>query len=310
MKLSLLAALALSLLPSVSAAAQDRVLTLAGRRVAVWEPAETAPASGRSPMLIFSHGHGACATRSSFLASALAARGYWVFAPQHRDGSCVGRRAAPPERPFGEPARWSDATYLERRDDVRAVERALRADRVLSARLDFSRLGYVGHSLGGYTMLGLAGAWPSWAGEPRPRAVLALSPYVEPFLSSNTLRAVGVPVMYQGGTADGGITPSLTRAGGAYDDSRAPKYLVVFRGARHGAWGDRGDRATHRAIIDYAIAFLDRYMRGVPAPPLLTTAGPGVSTLRVDSGLVARPGTPSPGAASQLPGKRTVKQLP
>lgn len=310
-KLPLLKAVALAaLLAPALVSAQDRTLTLGARRVAVWEPRGAVPASGRSPVLIFSHGFGACATRSSFLTKALAARGYWVFAPQHRDGSCRGRLPGPPELPFGAPEKWSDVTFVDRREDIRAVERALRTDRALVPRVDLTRVGYVGHSLGGYVAMALAGAWPSWVGAARPRAVLALSPYVEPFLAQNTLPAVSVPVMYQGGTADGGMTPALTRVGGAYDDLRSPKYLVVFRGARHGAWGDRGNPTSHGAITEYAIAFLDRYVRGASPATVLTTPRAGVAALRFDSELGTRDRVPAGGVPRQLQGRRTVKQLP
>lgn len=301
---------ALSLSSSAAAAAQDRIETIGGRRVAVWEPRGAVPATGRAPMLVFSHGFGGCATRSNYLNNAFARRGYWVFAPHHRDGSCAGKLPGPPEIPFRDADRWSDATFADRRDDIRAVERALRADRVYGPRLDFLRMGYVGHSLGGYTIVGLAGGWPSWEGAPRPRAVLALSPYVEPFLVRNTLGALNVPVMLQGGTADGGITPALTRRGGAYDDLRAPKYLVVFRGARHGAWGDRGSRVNHAAIVESSLAFLDRYVRGTSPAPALTTSGPRVASMRFESEL----GSTARGSASTAPhqarGSRMVKQLP
>jgi hypothetical protein len=45
--------------------------------------------------------------------------------------------------------------------------------------VDLGRLGYIGHSLGGDTVVGLAGGWSSWK-TPGVKAVLALSPYTEP----------------------------------------------------------------------------------------------------------------------------------
>lgn len=54
--------------------------------------------------------------------------------------------------------------------------------------------------------------------------------------------------------------------------------------AAHLAWTDvRGP--THDAITTYAIAFLDRYVPGAIAPPLLTHAGSAVAELRYDSEL-------------------------
>jgi hypothetical protein len=55
-------------------------------------------------MIVFSHGFGGCATQSRFLAAALADRGYWVFALNHKDARC-GRRGGgvKPDEPFREP---------------------------------------------------------------------------------------------------------------------------------------------------------------------------------------------------------------
>ncbi len=289
----LLVALAFSVL-AVRAGAQDRTIELAGRSTAVWEPTIAAGRRGPAPVLIFSHGFGGCATGVSYLMKALAERGYWVFAPQHKDGSCNRRPAGRPEEPFRDASQWNENTYSERRDDVLALEGALKLDRRYASRLDFSRMGYLGHSLGGYTVLGLAGAWPTWLSAPRPRAVLAMSPYVEPFLSHSTLGAVDVPVMLQGGTQDFGITPSLTRSGGAYDRLKAPKYLVVFTGARHLSWGNGGSADIHVAIVESAIAFFDHYVRSQPAAIELTTMGAGVSSLRFDSELGKSTDVPVP----------------
>lgn len=270
-----------SFAPFMPAAGQDRVVTLAGRQVAVWEA--RGGGSAPAPVLFFSHGFGGCETGSNFLKTALAARGYWVFAPRHADARCGSARAAPPAVPFGMPTRWSDATYVARANDVLAVHGALQATPALAARLDFSRVGYVGHSLGGYTVVGLAGGWSSWGRAPGVRAVLALSPYIEPYLAHGTMSGVRVPIMFQGGTADGGVTPHVTRRGGAYDAAPSPKYLVVFTGATHAAWGDRRN-GSHDGITAYAVAFLDHHVRGLPATATLTSRRPGVAELRFDEG--------------------------
>jgi dienelactone hydrolase len=257
--------------------------TIAGREVLVWAPPD---ASTPRPVVIFSHGFHGCAQQSRFLTEALARRGYWVFAPNHRDARCGGGRGAGlrPEVPFRKPERWSDASHADRAEDVRAILGAL-ADGPDPARpLDLGQLALVGHSLGGYTVLGLAGAWESWK-LPGVRAVLALSPYAEPFLVHDTLRDLGAPVMYQGGTLDLGITPALRRPGGAYDRSPAPKYFVELGAAGHFAWTDLGGRA-HSRILHYGLAFLDRYLRGASGDAL-TRSTPGVSTLRWESELGA-----------------------
>ena len=273
---------------AVRAQAQDRIITLAGRTVAVWEGKGngTTPA----PMLFFSHGFGGCETGSSFLKSSLASHGYWVFAPRHADALCGIRRGTAPAVPFGSPAEWSDATYVGRANDILAIHGALQANAAYARALDFSRVGYVGHSLGGYTVVGLAGGWSAWGKAPGVRAVLALSPYIEPFVRHGTMSGITVPIMFQGGTADEGITPHVTRRGGAYDSAPAPKYLVVFNGARHSAWGDRRN-ASHDGISAYALAFLDRYVRGMPETTELTARRAGVAELKFETGTRTQGGT-------------------
>src|SRR6185295_15677261 len=238
----------------------QQTVTLGGRDVVVWAPPSSR--TGRQPVLIFSHGFGGCATQSTFLTEVLAAHGYWVFAPNHKDARCGGARSGGgrPDAPFREPQRWSDKSFIDRRDDVRAIQNALATSPEFANRVDLVRLGYIGHSLGGYTVVGLAGGWASWK-TPGVKAVLALSPYLEPYLVHGTLGGVSAPVMYQGGTLDFGITPSLRKAGGVYDATTSPKYFVDFTRAGHLAWTDLRSTA-HGEINEYAIAFLDHYVLG------------------------------------------------
>jgi predicted dienelactone hydrolase len=117
-----------------------------------------------------------------------------------------------------------------------------------------------GHSLGGYTVLGLAGAWPSWKID-GIKAVLALSPYCSPYLKNGKLDAINVPVMYQGGTKDIGITPFVKRNGGAYDVTNGQVYFVEFNDAGHFAWTDlKAD--FQESITFYSLAFLDKHVKG------------------------------------------------
>ncbi|HEU4996946.1 MAG TPA: alpha/beta fold hydrolase [Gemmatimonadaceae bacterium] len=274
---------ALLALSGVRSASAQEWITLANRKVAIWKPSATT----RAPLVVFSHGFGGCAAQSRFLTEALAERGYFVVAPDHRDARCGshGERLRP-EEPFAAPAKWTDATYADRRDDIIAIVSALRATPALAYRIDFSRIGLVGHSLGGYTVLGLSGAWPSWKLE-NVRAVLALSPVVQPYLVHQTLAGLRVPVMYQGGTADLGITPWIVKKGGAYDASPAPRYFVELTRASHFAWTNLNPVA-HDVILGYALPFLDRYLRDVNVGMQLTVQHAGIAQLRFDTMAVAR----------------------
>jgi pimeloyl-ACP methyl ester carboxylesterase len=262
-------------------AGQDSV-KLASLDVTVWS--QRAEANVKQPVVIFSHGFHGCATQSRFLIEAFAADGYLVFAPNHRDATCnggKGSRLSRAEIPFREPGKWSESTYRDRADDIRRLVAAIGTDNRFRAGADLSRIALAGHSLGGYTVLGLAGAWPNWK-LPGVKAVLALSPYSQPFLLHGTLAGLSAPVMYQGGTRDFGITPAIQKTSGAYDQSPVPKYFVEFDKAGHLAWADVGMTA-HEEIVAYSLAFMNHYVKGEPAKPSLTKKMSGVALIRYAS---------------------------
>jgi predicted dienelactone hydrolase len=291
-----LAILVACIAAGADALAAEQTIKIAGLTVTVWQP--DAKPAGTLPAVIFSHGFHGCATQSRFLATAFASAGYVVFAPNHRDATCAGgsaRLADGPEVPFSDPTGWDETTYRDRADDVRRLIAALETDASWQARIDWSRLGLAGHSLGGYTVLGLGGAWPSWK-LGRVKAVLALSPYSKPFTVHRTLAGLAAPVMYQGGTRDLGITPGVSKPMGAYDQSPMPKYFVEFDAAGHLAWTNLTSQA-HDAIIAYSLAFMNHYLKDAAAGATLTQAATGVAALRYASEL----GTGSSGAAGERP---------
>lgn len=288
-----------------------------GRKMAVWYPAAapekphayTARANGflgsvaldappaacpRVPLVLFSHGFTGCGLQTIFLTEELARHGYVVAAPDHADaltcrvdGAGSGRlRDMTREAVFRDPKSWTDQTYRTRLDDMRAAIARIASDPELAPVTDVTRIGAVGHSLGGYTAVAMAGGWPSWK-TPEIKAVVGLSPHVAPFLAHGTLGAVDVPVMYQGAPADWGITPFLEGPNGAYALSAAPKYYVKLPSGTHFEWtnlicvnqGSVVDclKAKPNAyLIDrYGIEFLDRHLKGKPAPAL--GSGKGLS---------------------------------
>ncbi len=70
-------------------------------------------------------------------------------------------------------------------------------------------------------------------------------------------------------------------AASGYAQTPTPKYLVEFAWASHMAWTDLGI-SDHDAIIGYAIAFLDHYVKDAPEAPALHAALPGGSIFRRD----------------------------
>jgi predicted dienelactone hydrolase len=266
-----------------------------GPQLAVWYPVVPDPdvQSGceRFPLIVFSHGFDGCGTQSRFLTEELARAGYVVAAPDHRDAACRVDAAALPrfhfaQVPFSSPGRWKDSTYADRRADLEKTLDWLLANPQFSGRIDPARIGAAGHSLGGYSVLGLAGGWDSWR-DPRIAAVLAMSPYVKPFLVQDRMSSIRVPVMYQGAQFDLGITPDLRGDRGAAARSGGPTYYVELNHGSHfewtnaACWANRqaGDcvrkRSNPRLIVEYAVAFFDRYLRQ-QSDPLQRLDGTGL----------------------------------
>jgi len=297
-----------------------RVLQLDnGRKVAVWYPtaaaekrlsrssdafasrvAKDAPAAAcpRVPLVLFSHGWGGCALQSIFITEELARAGYVVAAPDHADAACaigsdevnLGRMRI--DRSFLDPGSWNERSEVGRLHDLRAVIARVAADPQLARITDTSRIGAIGHSLGGYAVLGMAGGWPSWK-TPQVKAVLVLSPYVLPFMAHGTLARLQVPVMYQGAELDWGMTTSLEGLQGAFAATAPPKFLVKLNGGTHFEWTNLLCAGTpdvptclearpNAALINrYGIEFLDRYLKGRQAG-LLVSPGRGLNAYRFE----------------------------
>lgn len=259
--------------PLHAQAADEESMSIAGVEVVVWTPS----LGGRNnlPVLIFSHALHMCPTQSRSLTRALADAGYLVIAPRHLDSSCTLSAWPSLSRISTKPSLlWTDDDYRDRAEDVRTVVDALAHDSRFTVSANARRVALVGHSLGGYTVLGLGGAWPSWH-LPSARAIVALTPYILPFQRTGGLRQLTVPTMYQVGTLDPVFTVPIEQFG--YAQTPSPKYLVEVSWADHMSWTDLG--MVHRdPIIGHMIAFLDRYVRdGATQSLALRTGLPGVS---------------------------------
>ena len=109
--------------------------------------APLASAQARYPLLVLSHGTGGTADSLDWLAAALATQGYIVAGANH-----PGNNALEPLTHDGFMLWWERAT------DASEVIDGVLADATLGSHVDRERIGAVGFSLGGYTVLELAGA--------------------------------------------------------------------------------------------------------------------------------------------------------
>jgi predicted dienelactone hydrolase len=204
---------------------------------------------------------------------ALAHAGY-IVASLHHDDAMPNQHKQRVDLPnFVDAKRWDETKFFDRKEDMSALlDFLLAADgqpgSLLFERIKRGAVGAAGHSLGGYTALGLAGAWASWKDE-RVAAALLLSPYIHPFYFHGDLKAVKVPVMFQGGTRDIGITPFLKSI---YKRLEVPKYYLVMKKVGHYGWTNFAtlgrtttevlNEGNTKLMADYSVAFFDQHLGG------------------------------------------------
>lgn len=180
-------------------------------------------APGTFGVIVVSHGAGGMALLHRDLAVALASRGHVVAAPTHPRGQGDDVTGIP--------------VWVGRPKQVSRVIDAVLEDGQLGTHVDRQRIGAVGHSNGGYTVLAVAGARPSPGAEgahcrehpddttfcgqgnaatrkavreigqlpelrdPRVRAIVAMAPNAVRF-SDEALAKVTVPVLVYAGEKD------------------------------------------------------------------------------------------------------------
>jgi len=121
----------------------DRPLLSASRAM---KDAELIAAPSKLPLVLLSHGTGGSALNMAWLGTELASRGYIAVAVNH-----PGNNATESYTPQGFSIWWERA-----RDLSVAIDKML-ADPTFGPRVDPRRIGAAGFSLGGYTMIELAG---------------------------------------------------------------------------------------------------------------------------------------------------------
>jgi predicted dienelactone hydrolase len=115
-----------------------------------FDVAPAAPVSMRAqtyPLIVMSHGTGGSAVMMMWLGARLAAKGYIVAAVNHHGNTSAEK----------EPAPQGFLLYWERAKDLKVVIDEVLRDPLVGARIDRSRIGAAGFSLGGYTVITAAG---------------------------------------------------------------------------------------------------------------------------------------------------------
>ena len=277
-------------------------LSFTGQGVYNADPASTC---GPRPLVILSPGYGACRSTSSYLTETLARRGYIVASLDHKDSVCAAMKL-PPTVDFLNVSTWTDANFADRATDVKRALDLMLADPKLGPAIDQTKIGGLGHSLGAYTIFGMAGGWQSWY-EPRIRSVALMAPYMTPYWTRSQVAAVSIPKLYEGGSND--LPSVLVRVPyGIYDASAANKTLLEINGAGHLAWTNTvcgtsrsitdclRAAPTAQLVVDSLTDFLQFSLEGSAPSSLLTSGSPLLSVFKTD--LVPPPPPPSGAAKS------------
>lgn len=161
--------------------------------------ANAAPRAGSAPVVIISHGSGGTHLGYLDLARRLVQAGYVVLMPEHPGNNRSNNELA--ESPLNLSNRPRHLTL--------ALNRLLE-DPVLSPVVDGERAAIVGHSMGGYTALAMAGGRPFTRdgqrvpvdGDGRVRALVLLAPATVWFAGPDALADVRVPILMLTGELD------------------------------------------------------------------------------------------------------------
>lgn len=232
----------------------------------VWSRAERA---GAAPLVLYSHSSGGNRRSSSFLCQHLARHGYVVAALDHSEVVAPELRRRDRETPEERAARV-DAMIAARVPDLRFL-----LDRMLQSgehEIDDEKIGLVGHSFGGWTVLAMPEV------DPRPRSVVALVPggsdhplpgIIPAKLTFRWTR--DLPVLFIAAEEDEWVP--VEKVTELYDRTRSPKRIFVRRHAGHEDFVDSAGEDAHRVVSALTLAHFDATLRGdVDAARLLDEA--------------------------------------
>ena len=248
--------------------------------------------AGKYPVIIFSHGAGGSDTCCESLTRHWATYGYITLQPIH-DDSVVQRRSGGDENAqfpqavreaLKNPALWEgrprDISFLL--DSLPGLQKRVAG---LNGKIDTSRIGVAGHSMGAYTAEAIGGALVDLPGhpsqnfsDPRAKAILCLSPQGpgQFGLTAHSFENISLPFMGVTGSLDnlGPLANSAWHKIPFEHSQPGDKYEVFIQGASHMSFitvetvnSARSSQAA--AILGYtnsaSLAFWDAYLKEEPS---------------------------------------------
>lgn len=225
-------------------------------------------AAGNFPFVVYSHGSGGQSFVASFLTEDIASHGYVVLSANH-DGNTaadqlLGRTVSQDQNDFLRPNVVKTLLDWATAQSAGTATPALSPSPYpkLKGAIDASRIGLVGHSYGGYTVLATAGSHTGPAGaiapDPRIKAVVGQAPYTRR-LSDSELAGIKIPVMLMVGTKDTTTPLEL--------DSQRPFDLITGPPVVLAVMTD----AAHQSYTDVCM-YLDEIPKLPDAPALVASA--------------------------------------
>jgi predicted dienelactone hydrolase len=236
------------------------------------EPPVFATDRARFPLLLFSHGFGGSPISSDYIDALklFASHGYVVVAPFHGDSRFADARISTSDDLLRALLDFPNYTAMQalRPLSLSAALDAVLADPNFAARIDASRIGGFGASLGGESLLLMRGAQLTVSvglaskrveNDTRLKAAVGYVPYFgQPFFpafgrDSQGLDGVDLPYLAISGGADTTAPAEVTALG--MTRLAGPKQFVVLDGVRHGF-----DAASTDDIFTWSLTFVGGYV--------------------------------------------------
>ncbi|AKG24823.1 dienelactone hydrolase [Calothrix sp. 336/3] len=235
----------------------------------------------QQPLVVISHGFGANRQFLTYLANHLSSHGVTVAAIEHPGSNSTAVRTANTNL-----AKLMPATeFIDRPQDISFLLNQLAKINLqpgrLQGKLNTEKVTVIGHSLGGYTALALAGGeinlknvrefcrdslsfleapadWLQCAatnlpekklqlGDSRVKSAIALNPLVGKLFGDKGLSKIRQPILILTSTADT-ITPSLKHQLVPFSQISGTKYLLTAVGATHLSIGDPKYQANNTLV--------------------------------------------------------------
>ena len=219
------------------------------------------------PLVLFSHGSAGVRVQSTILTSHLASWGMVVASPEHNSRNLASSLGGVDEADRTDP--------VEDLANTIELMRQQNAEGLLAGRVNLERIGAVGHSAGGGTVLAFAGdgavdGYVSLASGARPNDDGELPPLPD------------VPSFFMAGSTDE-IVPADTRTRVAFEAAPTPSLLWIIEGVGHNGFDDFCTFGNGSGIVGVAEASgLGELLDGRPQLRALGTDGCIAPSVPVD----------------------------